>query len=91
MKPRMPTNLQILYCLLCHLRPRIALCPDRCQVGGVKLKVFGVRHQVVVEPGSPLSIPQHRLWPPVCGLQSARTGQQSHCHLARNSTRTHVT
>lgn len=57
----MSTNLQILYCLLSH--PRIiALCPHRWQVGRVKLKVFGVSHQAVVKPGSPLSIPVHRLY-----------------------------
>lgn len=58
------TNLQVLYSPLTHLRLRITLCPDRCQVGGVKLKVFRVCSQVVVKPGSPLLIPQHSLHRP---------------------------
>lgn len=68
---RISTNLQILYRLLSHLRLRIALCPNWSQVGGIKLKVFGACHQVVVKPGSPLSIPKHslyRLQPPLCSL-----------------------
>lgn len=68
---KISTNLQILYRLLSHLRLRIALCPNWSQVGGIKLKVFGACHQVVVKPGSPLSIPKHRLYrlqPPRCSL-----------------------
>jgi len=84
MEPRMSTDLQILDCLLSHLRPRRARWPNGCQVGGGKLKVFGVRHQVEVKAGSPLSIPQHRLH----RLQSAGgilvTVQLSHHHLAGN-------
>lgn len=83
---KISTNLQILYRLLSHLRLRIALCPNWSQVGGIKLKVFGARHQVVVKPGSPLSIPKHRLSPPASSLQPGRILQLSHYHLSGSNT-----
>lgn len=55
------TNLQVPHRLVRHPRLRIALSPNRCQVGGVELQVFGVRQQAVVEPRSLLGVPQQRL------------------------------
>lgn len=55
-----PTNLQVLYGLLCHLKLRITLCPQRSQVGGIKGQMPGVRHQAVIKPGPLFSIPQQR-------------------------------
>lgn len=69
-----PTNLQILHGLLHHLRLRITLCPQGSQVGDIKGRMSGVRHQAVVKPGPPLIIPQHRF----DGLQP-----QSCCTLVR--------
>lgn len=57
----LPTDLQILYGLLPHLSPGVALRPQGSQVGGIKVQMFGVRPQAVVKPRPPLGIPQHGL------------------------------